>query len=133
ESYTITFDDKARAEVAGRTFTVAKDANIQIDGNAGKLADLPAGAYVGAVLRVDQKTIGMINAQGPRLSGVVKAVDADKSTITVGERTFPVAPDAWVVIAGQRSRLAALATGASVNLNLRVDQKTVRGIQTITP
>ena len=61
--HTITFDDKARAEVAGKTFPVAQDAHILIDGKPGKLAELPTGAVVSGRLRVDQRTVGTIHAK----------------------------------------------------------------------
>jgi hypothetical protein len=126
----ITFDEKATAAVAGKTFLVAKDALILIDGKLGKLADLPAGAFANVILSVDRKLARQINAQGPRLSGVVKAVDAEKKSITVDDRTFTVAKSAVIVIGGKRGELAGLAMGASVNLSLWVDQKTVGMIQT---
>jgi RNA polymerase sigma factor (sigma-70 family) len=129
----ITFDDKARAAVAGKTFTVAKDALISIDGKPGKLAELPAGAFVSLRLRVDKATVGTLNANGPGLSGVVKAVDAANNSLTVDDATYPVAKDALVVIDGKQCPLAALSIGASVNVNLRVDQKTVGMIQTRAP
>ena len=49
EKGTITFDDKASAAVAGRTFPVAKDANILIDGQPSPLSGLPVGAFVNGV------------------------------------------------------------------------------------
>jgi hypothetical protein len=129
----ITFDDSAHADVAGKTFSVAKDANILIDGKLGKLADLPAGAFANVVLSVDRKMVRHVHGQGPRVSGVVKAVDAEKKSITVDERTFSVAKDVVIVIDGKRGLLAGLATGATVNLSLWVDQKTVGMIQTKAP
>ncbi len=129
EKHTITFDDKCRAEVAGKTFAVAKDALIAIDGKPGKLADLPAGAYVDLNLRVDRQTVGQINAQGPAVTGVLSAVDAEKNALTVADRTFNVAKDAVIVIDGKRGQLSGLATGVNVSLRLHVDQKTVGEIR----
>ncbi len=40
-------------------------------------------------------------------------------------RSYPVAPDAVVVVNGQRGSLAALPIGATVTLRLHVDQQTV--------
>jgi RNA polymerase sigma factor (sigma-70 family) len=131
EKNTITFDDKARPEVAGKTFTLAKDANIAIDGKPGRLAGVPAGAYADLRLTVDQQSVRHVNAQGPHVSGVVKAVNAEKNTITVDDKTFPVAKDANIAIDGKPAQLAGLPTGASVNLSLCVDQKTARGIHTV--
>jgi RNA polymerase sigma factor (sigma-70 family) len=127
EKRTITFDDKARTEVAGKTFAVAKNANITIDGKPGKLADLPAGSYVGVWLCVDRQTVGTINASGPAVPGVglVKAVDAEKNVITVEDKTYPVATNANIVIDGKAVKLAGVPAGVYVTLRLCVDQKTV--------
>src|SRR5262249_39294335 len=79
ENSTITFDDKAPAAVAGRTFRVARDAHITIDSKPGKLADLPPGAFVSLTFSVDQKTV-QLHASGPSNvcdcgGSLVKAVD----------------------------------------------------------
>jgi RNA polymerase sigma factor (sigma-70 family) len=130
---TITFDAKGAADVAGKTFTVLKDAWITIDGRPGKLADLPTGSYVNVTLTVDQQAVRCLGAHGPRLAGVVRAVDAARNTVTVDDATYVVAPDAVIVIDGKKGPLVGLATGASVGLSLRVDQKTVGMIQTRAP
>jgi hypothetical protein len=130
---TITFDEKAAPAVAGKTFTLLKDAWITIDNRQGQLADLPVGSYVNVTLTVDQKAVRSLGAQGPRESGVVKAVDATKGTITVDDTTYAVAKDALIVVDGRQVTLANLPTGVEVNLNLRVDQKTVGMIQTKAP
>jgi RNA polymerase sigma factor (sigma-70 family) len=127
------------------TFAVAKDARIEIDGKAGTLAGLPPGTTVGLAVCVDRKTVSGISAAGPALSGVVKAVDAEKNTITItdtrwnsgtgkdlpgdgGEETFPVAKDAGIEIDGKPGKLAALPAGTQVTLKLSVDRKSVRWI-----
>jgi hypothetical protein len=133
EKNTITFDDRARAEVAGKTFAVAKDAYILVDNKVGTLAGIPVGALVDLRLSLDQKTARQVRANGGTVTGVVKALDAEKSTVTVEDTTYPVARDALIVIDGKEATMAGLATGASVHLNLRVDQKTVGMIQTKAP
>jgi RNA polymerase sigma factor (sigma-70 family) len=137
---TITFAaEGAPAEVAGKTFPVAKDADIRIDNKPGKLAGVPPGASVWLGLSVDQKTIIVIQAEGAQLGNqggvVVQAVDAEKGTITVdingeGEKTFPVAKDADIRIDNKPGKLAALPKEGPVVLTLSADQKTVRAIQT---
>src|SRR5262249_25807842 len=103
------------------------------------------GVWVALGLCVDQKTTRSINAAGPSLSGVVKAVDAEKSTVTLadtqwrpgsgkdlpadgGESTFPVAKDASIVIDGKPGKLAGLPLGTQVTLSMGLDRKTARGI-----
>src|SRR5262249_47283688 len=95
EKGTITFDDNCRAEVAGKTFTLAKDANIVIDGKPGKLPALTPGTFVDMRLRVDRRTVGSLHTCGQPVPGigVVKAVDTQKHTITVDDKTYPVAKD----------------------------------------
>jgi RNA polymerase sigma factor (sigma-70 family) len=127
---TITFDDKARAEVAGKTFALAKDAFILIDGKTGKLAELPPGSLVNLTLSVDRRRVCQMNANGRAVSGVLRAVDAGASTVHVGDTTYAVAKDALIVIDGKQASLGALPAGVSVNVNLRVDQQTVGMIQT---
>jgi RNA polymerase sigma factor (sigma-70 family) len=133
EKGTITFADKASPDVAGKTFPVARDASLSIDGKPGKLADLPKGALVNLGLCVHRKTARRVTAQGSQVSGVVKAVDAKKNTITVGEKTYTVARDASIAIDDKPGKLAGLPAGATVSLSLRVDQKTVGRIQANSP
>jgi hypothetical protein len=73
ENRMITFDDKARPAVAGRTFSIAKNANIVIDGGAGKLA------------------VGAVHGNGSSVSGTVQAVDLSSNSITVDATTYVVA------------------------------------------
>jgi RNA polymerase sigma factor (sigma-70 family) len=129
----ITFAAGGPAEVAGRTFPVAKDLWIQIDGRPGKLAEVPPGSYLNITLTVDQKLVRGIWAVGPPVpgTGVVKAVDAQKRTVTVDDRTYPVADNANIIIANRRG-LAAVPAGATVSLRLCVDQKTIGTINVLT-
>jgi RNA polymerase sigma factor (sigma-70 family) len=125
-NYTVTFSDKGTREVAGKTFNVAKDVGLQMDAVPGKLSELPAGSYLSITLTVDHQFVRGIWATGPPVPeiGAVQAVDATKRTITVNDRTYPVAPNANVII-DNRGGLAAVPVGASVSLRLCIDQKTV--------
>jgi RNA polymerase sigma factor (sigma-70 family) len=127
EKRTITFDDKARAEVAGKTFTLAKDAIVGIDGKPGTLAAVPVGSNVQMNLWTDRQTVGFIFAQGPAVNGVglVKAVDVENNLITVEDKTYPVAKDANILFDGATCKLSGVRTGEYVSLRLCVDQKTV--------
>jgi RNA polymerase sigma factor (sigma-70 family) len=130
---TITFDDKSHESVAGKTFRIAKHAWITIDGKLGKLIDLPVGAYVNITLTVDRETVRSLAANGPRLAGTVKVVDAANHAVAVDDMTYPVARDALVVIDGRTRSLSDLQAGVEVNVNFRVDQRTVGMIQTRAP
>ena len=132
-NHTITFDDKGATEVAGKSFTVRKDAWIQIDARPGKLADVPAGSYLNVTLTVDQQSVRSIWAVGPPVPGigVVTAVDvASRTLISVDDKTYPVAANANIII-DNRGGLAAVPIGASVSLRLCVDQRTVGTINVL--
>jgi hypothetical protein len=118
------------AEIAGKTFTLARDAWIQIDGKPGMLAELPTGSFVNLSLSVDQSTARHVNAHGAGVSGVLKAADAGNNTITVDDKSYRVAPDTLILIEGRQAPLGALVIGTNVSVNLRVDQKTAGMIQT---
>jgi RNA polymerase sigma factor (sigma-70 family) len=144
---TITFDeDRAPPEVAGKTFPVAKDASITIDGNPGKLAGVPPGSVVSLYLGVDQKSVCAFHAGGPVFEGqhavVVKSVDAARNTVTIDEDrappevagvTFPVAKNPNITVDGRPARLADIPGGAVVNLTLTVDRKTARVLDAAGP
>src|SRR5262249_52630591 len=103
------------------TFSVAKDARIDLDGKPGHLAWLPKGANVTLSRFVGPKTAGNIQAGGRWYFGApVKAVDVAKNTITIKDReeekTFVVADDARIAVDGKAARLTAVPPGAFVNL-----------------
>jgi RNA polymerase sigma factor (sigma-70 family) len=145
ERNTITFDDQARAGVAGKTYSVTKDAHIVIDGKVGKLTDIPSGSYVSLALCVDQKTARSVNANGAQVGDCVgsevKAIDVEQSTITfadnarggVAGKTYRVAKDAHIVIDGKLGKLADIPAGSFVNLGLCVDQQTARSVNAQGP
>jgi hypothetical protein len=140
EKNTITFDDDDQvtrnAGLAGKTFPVAKDAFILIDGGPGKLSGIPKGTNLDLGLSADQQTIRRIEARGSKVDGVVTGVDAGRNTITLllphapaeGEKTITVAKDAIIEIDGLPGKLAALPREAHVTLSLAVD-RTARGVQ----
>src|SRR5262249_17251345 len=77
-----------------KTFTVTKFARISVNQYKGKakdksqasayrLADVPTGAVATVRLSPDQQAVVDIVAEGPRIQGVLKTVDAAKGTITV--------------------------------------------------
>jgi RNA polymerase sigma factor (sigma-70 family) len=140
------------APAEDRTFAVAPTAKLSLEDGKGKdgtpkekgLADLPAGAVVFLRLSADRKVVGNIRAEGQTVTGVVKAVDAGKGTVTVtvqakGEpeedRTFPLAKEAQVSIADGKKkdkepgRLADVPVGATITLRLSVDQTAVVALQ----
>jgi len=144
---TITVGDGKNGD---KTFDLAKDVTVSIDGGKGgkvpqqpgKLADLTIGAVVTLKLSLDQKMVVAVIAEGASINGVLKAVDAAKSSITVTtavkgepevERTFEVAKDARITIddkpaKGEQVNLADLPVNARVAIKLSADMKTVVAI-----
>jgi RNA polymerase sigma factor (sigma-70 family) len=149
---TATVEPSKGKPAEARTFPVAKAAKVFLDDGKGKeagskekgLADLPAGAVVFLTLSADRKVVGAIRAEGQTLTGVVKAVDAGKGTISLTvkvkgqpeeDKTFKVAKEARVSIDGGtkdkagRSRLAGIPVGANVTLRLSPDQASAVALQ----
>ena len=125
EKGTITFDDvKASPEIAGKIFFVAQDAGIEIDRKPGKLAGIPAGAWVSVTLSADQQTARRLQAEGPSFPlAAVKAVDLEKHSITFEEdrqppeiagKTLPVAKDAEINIGRMPGQLFAVRPGGTI-------------------
>jgi RNA polymerase sigma factor (sigma-70 family) len=139
----------SKGEAEEKTFAVARGARLSLDGGKGKgasgrgkgLAGLPAGAIVVLKLSADGKAVGSIRAEGPTVTGVVKAVDAGKGAVTLtikvkGEpeedKSFTLAKEALVSIGdgkkkdtAARAGLADVPVGANVTLRLSLDQATV--------
>jgi hypothetical protein len=135
EKGTITFDDGAGPEIAGKTFSLAKDVEVVVDGKSGRLSTITPGTFVEIRLWIDRRTIGNILTSGQPVPGVsvVKAIDFRNHTLSVGDRTYPVAKDANIQIDGKSVSLAGVPVGASVTLKLNVDRKTVGTIFQVKP
>ncbi len=140
-----------RGDDAGeeRLLAVAKEAVIIVDDGKGrrlsvkegKLADVPVGATVVIKMAVDQSFIMLLKAEGPTLTGMLKAIDADKRAITIAfprgrgeaeeEKTLTVAKDAHINIDGKDAKLADLKVGDSgpmLQLRLTLDQQRVQAV-----
>jgi small nuclear ribonucleoprotein (snRNP)-like protein len=126
---TLTVTTRKGQEGEDRTFEVAKDVSVKIDGEEGKFSDLPTEALVSVRLSANQKVVVRIQTEGRNTYGTVKAVDASSHRITIGnkqgEHTLAVAKEAAIFIDGQGSKLADVPAEAFVNIKLSADQKTV--------
>jgi RNA polymerase sigma factor (sigma-70 family) len=153
---------KMKGEAAvDKTFPVLKNARIFIDDGTTKdksqplkeetLADLAVhvNAVVFVKLSADRKVVGNIAAEGPTVTGKLKAVDAAKNAITVTisvrkgdpevDRTFAVADNARVSVDDAKvkdkskpqneARLADLPAGANVIVRLSLDQQSAIAIR----
>jgi RNA polymerase sigma factor (sigma-70 family) len=141
-----------------KTFEVDPNADIGMDDGRGrrfsvkeaKLADLHAGSPITVWLSVDQKLVQGVLAEGPSMSGVLKAVDAGKNTITLAshprggdaeEKTFEVAKNAVVLLDDGRGRrlsikegkLADAPVGCVAQVKLSADQKAVAALRVEGP
>jgi hypothetical protein len=117
-----------------KTFTVAKDAPIRIDGTrAGKLTDLIEGTAAVLRLSADQSVVREIQAEGPSFQGTVKSVVKDTITLTIGakggiggeDKEFKTTKDTVVVteIYGTPLQFSDLKADKEVVLRLSLDQK----------
>jgi uncharacterized protein (DUF4415 family) len=151
--HTITFDDKpppagtftnngpAPPELAGKTFPVARDANITVDDRTGTLAGVVRGALVALSLSADGKTVRGLQGYGPGWGRVViKAVDVARHTLTFDDdnapeplagRTFPVAKDASIQIDDRPGTLAEVPPGVRIDVGMSVDQKTISSFRVV--
>jgi hypothetical protein len=139
-----------------KTFPLAKNARLFIDGQVTDksqptkqpaLTDLPPNVVVFLKLSADRKVVGSIRAEGQTVTGLVKAVDGGRNTITITisakgeaavERTFAVAKAAQVFIDDGKSKdkakpaevrgLADVPAGAQVMLRLALDGQSVVAI-----
>jgi hypothetical protein len=135
---------------ADQTFDVSPDCDVLIDDGKGrllsvkegKLTDLVPGVMVMGKLSPDQKQIMIVRAEGPRVDGVIKSVDAEKRTLTFEgrkgrgdtpaeeDKTFTLAKDARILIDGNDSKLSDIKPDGSLaaSLKLSLDQKVVQSV-----
>jgi RNA polymerase sigma factor (sigma-70 family) len=121
-----------------KTFNVAKDATVKIDGREGKLADVKAGLHASVKLGDDKTTVVAIGCDGPTLIGELKEVSAEKKTVKVAvtthtdktdpkavkveEKSVNVADDVRMVVEGNKqATLADLKTGSTVMVQMSAD------------
>jgi RNA polymerase sigma factor (sigma-70 family) len=154
---TTTLTTQTRGEDPGeKSYTLAKNVEVGVGASGrgrgvmkeAKLGDLTPGTMVSMTLTADEKAVEFIAAEAPMVRGVLKAVDAEKKTITVTtpgrgegrgreeaipdeERTYAVDANAEIGADDGRGRrfsvkevkLSDLATGSIVILVLSVDRK----------
>jgi hypothetical protein len=151
---TLTINASAGREQAGeeKSYVLAADADIFVDDgrgrrssvHEGKIEELTEGAIVTLRLSLDKKQVHSVVAEGPSVSGIVKAIDAAKRSLNLTvrpsrgddageERTVLVAKEAVVLIddgKGRRlslkeAKLADVPVGSAVMIKLAVDQSFV--------
>jgi ferric-dicitrate binding protein FerR (iron transport regulator) len=123
----------------GAIYELAVDARAAIAGRDARPGDLKPGMQVMLRLSADGKRVLLIRTvegiyASKALLGVVKALDAEASTITIedprsgNEHTLKLAKEVKVNIAGSQAKPADLKQGQTVVLMLERDGKTVREI-----
>jgi RNA polymerase sigma factor (sigma-70 family) len=143
------------ADAEEHTYSVAANAEIALDNGRGlrhslregQLGDLSAGAIVTLRLSLDRQQVLGVLAEGATLSGLLKAIDPDKRTLTVTsgagrgeaveEQTVTIARDALVVVddgkgrllSRKEARLADVPVGAAVALKFSADQTVVMAVR----
>jgi hypothetical protein len=109
-----------------KTYDVAKDAALRIDGKPGTLPALPKEAVARIRLSLDQKHVIGLEAEGTGTFGIVKGVDAANNRITLanksGELTLTVAKEAHVSIDGKEAPLEKVPLEAVAAVRLTADQ-----------
>ena len=136
-----------------RTYSLAEGAEISIDDGRGarfsiregKVIDLAQGALVLVRLSVNLKQIQAVHAEGPTLTGTVKAIDPAKKSLTIAgapqgrggdaaeEQRLIVSTEAVILLDNGKGRrlsiqpgkLADVPVGATVTVRLAVDQSFV--------
>jgi RNA polymerase sigma factor (sigma-70 family) len=136
-----------------KTFTVTKDVKVVLEEAFdkkqqqpdGKIGDITLGTQVTLELTADQKTVIRIAARGPGINGHIKAVNAGTRTLTVGTKskdgphdtTVTLAEGAKILLSDGLSKeeppvegkLADLAEGTPVQVQLSVDRQRALGVQ----
>ncbi len=121
----------------------------------GKLADLIPGVSVALTLSADNAVVEAIAAEGPTVRGRLTGVDLTKNTITVSvvsasrergeqtveDKTYALPADAEIAVDDGRGRrfsvkegkVADLATGATITVQLSLNQKQAVSVQVEGP
>jgi hypothetical protein len=110
-------------------YDLAKDVQIMVDGNKGTLAELTADTPVSLQFSaVNPKRVIGIQAAGPTVACVVRAVDARRHTVTIllprEHLIVPalrVAEDAPIEIDGKAARFADVKPGMRASLHMAAD------------
>src|SRR5262249_20176925 len=96
-----------------KTYTLTSDASIVVNGKAATSGGLRVGARITLSMFAGPSTARQIVAVGPQLSGVVKAVDTERNSVTLtDDSVFTMTKNANISIDGKPGKLTELAPGA---------------------
>jgi RNA polymerase sigma factor (sigma-70 family) len=146
---TVTVNLNGKKQQEEQTLTLAADTKVFLPGTGtkeappqGTLADLKEGTPVSLILSADRKTVHSIAVSSPSIQGRVASVDVGNNTITIstkgdGDKTFTVAKDARISLAGSgkdtAAKLSDVPQESSVSLQLSLDRQTVLAIAAYGP
>jgi RNA polymerase sigma factor (sigma-70 family) len=141
---------QARGDDPGeeQALAVSDDATVLLDNGKGrrlsvkycKLADIPVGAAATVKLSVDRTWVMALRAEGPTVTGLLKAVDPDKGIVVITipkgreegeEKSYTVAKDVRITLDGAAAKLDSLKVGENgpmLQLRLTLDQTAVQAI-----
>jgi hypothetical protein len=120
--------------------TLSKEVKVEMDEKNTDLAQVPVYTEVTVVLSADNKSVEIIKVSLTQpMTGVVKAIDADKRTVTLllnrgererdmVERTFPVGKEARIVVGRQAMALGDVKVNDRLQVRLTPDRKTIQSV-----
>jgi len=142
ETRTLTLhqEDEGKDEIVETDIVVVKDARILINGKPAQLQNLKPNMRVSVQHSAVKPVLVAVTAAGPRVEGVLTAVDPKKLTLTLNLKnihvsTSPVniAPDAKIQVNGRDATVADLKPGMRVTLRMAAesDRSVAVGISTL--
>jgi hypothetical protein len=119
-----------------KLFKLAPGARVLLDGREGELADIGPGCDVQVKFSERPMRALEVKAEGPTVQAVLKAVDAERRTLTFTDhinaaKTWALADDAQVLQNTTVVKLADLKPNSRVTLRLSADGKTIRKVQLV--
>jgi RNA polymerase sigma factor (sigma-70 family) len=137
---TLQQEEEGRDEIVESDHVVVKDARIVINGKPARLEDLKPGMRVSVEHSAVKPVLVSVTAAGPRVEGVLTAIDPKKMTLTLNLKnihlaTGPVsiAANAKIQVNGRDATVADLKPGMRVTLRMAAesDRSTAVGISTV--
>jgi hypothetical protein len=117
KTVTILPDKQAEA----KTFDLDKATWLVLYGKKAKLSDLKVKMKVAVNVSVKKPAVFAIQAVGAKTTGVLKAIEIERRTLSLGDERFVIAPDALIIINGRAGRFDDLRAGMQVTLQHAAD------------
>lgn len=129
-SLTLVISIKGDKTTTEQVVKVSGEAKVMVDGRGGQLSDIPAGAFIMALVPQNSNEAIGVMAYGPRLMGRVTKVEGD--TVTIGPRgedskefhDITLSKDTQLMVDGQAGSVADIKPGMMMGVQLSVDGKT---------